>query len=60
MIDKTLEYKLNLTKDIVQLRTSKIDVEYGGETKKHIIILFGLYDKIGRIYKWMGKTNHAL
>jgi hypothetical protein len=60
MMDKTIEYKLNLTKDIVQLRTSKIDVEYDGKTKKHIIILFGLYDKIGRIYKWMGQTNELL
>ena len=60
MINKTLEYKLNLTKDIVQLQTSKIDVEYKGETKKHIIILFGLYNKIGRIYKWIGQTHKLL
>lgn len=60
MMDKTLEYKLNLTKDIVQLKTSNIEVEFNGKTKTHTIILFGLYDKIGRKYKWMGQTNELL
>lgn len=59
-MDKSLEYKLNLTKDIVQLKTSKIEVEFNGKTKIHTIILFGLYDKIRRVYKWMGQTNELL
>lgn len=59
-MDKTLEYKLNLTKDIVKLKTSKIEVDFNGKTKTHTIILFGLYDKIRRIYKWIGQTNELL
>ena len=60
MMNKTLDYKLNLTKDIVQLKTPKIEVEFNGKTKTHTIILFGLYDKIKKIYKWIGQTNELL
>jgi hypothetical protein len=56
-IGQTLNHKLNLTKNIMQLKTTKINVEYQGETKEHMIILFGTYHKLNGIWKWIGQSN---
>jgi hypothetical protein len=54
---KSLEYKLNITKEIMELKTTSIDVEYKGETTKHTIYLFSLYYKNEKLFRWIGNSN---
>ncbi len=54
---KSLEYKLDITKDIVALKTHDINVEYKGKTTKHFIILFGLYHKKDKQFMWISNYN---
>lgn len=57
---KSLDYDLGLTKEIIELKTTDIKVKYKGKTSNHIIFLFGLYDKINKLFKWIGDSNDLL
>jgi hypothetical protein len=57
VMTKSLEYDLDITKDIVELKTPKIKVEHNGKKTEKIIILFGEYNLVNNIFGWIGESN---
>lgn len=56
-MNKSMEYKLNITKEIEEFKTNDINVEYKGKTSKHSIFLFSMYDVKKQKFIWFGKYN---
>lgn len=56
---KSLEYKLNISKDNVSFKNTKLDVEHisTGEKSTHTIMPFGVYDSSTKMWNWMGNMN---
>lgn len=57
---KSLDYNLDITKEIMELKTTDIKVKHKGKTSNNMIILFGLYNKINKLFKWIGDSNYLL
>ncbi len=53
-----MDYNLDITKEIIELKTTDIKVKHKDKTSNHMIILFGLYNKINKLFKWIGDSNY--
>jgi hypothetical protein len=59
---KSLDYKLNITKDNISFKTTKLEVEHisTGVISTHNIMPFGIYNNSTKMWNWMSNMNEIM